>query len=104
MREGARVGRKIGAIAGAILFLVFGLVPGFYFGSFGALAALNHLFGHSVEPTVLVRMVIVLGALLGLFCMASVSIVLGAVTGTMLGIVADAFSAKPAGEAVREVK
>jgi len=95
MKESARIGRKIGAVLGAIGFLVFGLVPGFYFGSYGTLVVLHHLVGHSVEPNIIVRMMVVVGAILGLFCMASVSIVLGAVFGTLLGYAVEAFSAKP---------
>jgi len=102
MRESARIGRKIGAVLGAIGFLVFGLVPGFYFGSYGTLVVLHHLFGHSVEPNIIVRMMVVVGTLLGLFCMASVSIVLGAVFGTLLGYAVEAFSAKP--KVAEEVK
>jgi hypothetical protein len=95
MKDAARIGRKIGAMAGAIVFLAFGLVPGFYFGSYGTLVVLNHLLGHSVEPSVIVRMMVVVGTMLGLFCTASVSIVLGAVGGTVLGYAADALTAKP---------
>lgn len=95
MKESARVGRKIGAVLGAIAFLVFGLVPGFYFGSYGTLVVLHHLMGHSVEPNIIVRMMVVVGSLLGLFCMASVSIVLGAAAGTLLGYAVEFFTAKP---------
>jgi hypothetical protein len=96
MNHSARVGRKIGAVLGAIGFLVFGLVPGFLFGSYGTLVVLKHLFGHSLEPNVIVRMMVVVGTVLGLFCTASVSIVLGAVVGTLLGYAVEAFSTKPA--------
>jgi hypothetical protein len=95
MKDAARIGRKIGAIAGAIAFVAFGIVPGFYFGSYGTLVVIQHLVGHSVEPGILVRMMVVVGTLLGLFCTASVSIVLGAVAGTLLGFTAEALSPKP---------
>ena len=32
-----KVGTKIGAGIGVLAFLVFGIVPGFYFGSYGTL-------------------------------------------------------------------
>jgi len=83
------VGRKMGAVVGGIVFAIFGIVPGFYFGSAATVIMLSHLAGGPVEPSVIVRMLIVAGTILGLFCTASVSIVVGAVLGTVLGYVAD---------------
>jgi hypothetical protein len=83
------VGRKIGAMAGAIVWAVFGIVPGFYFGSAATVILLSHLAGGPVEPGVIVRMLIVAGTVLGLFCTAAVSVVLGAVGGTVLAYAAD---------------
>jgi hypothetical protein len=85
-----KVGTKIGAALGAIVFLVFGIMPGFYFGSYGALVLMSRLAGGPVEPTTIVRMVTVIGVLLGLFCGAAVSIVLGSVFGTALAWAVDA--------------
>jgi len=87
-----RIGRNIGATLGGILFLAFGIVPGFYFGSFGAVSLMSHLAGGPVDPGIIVRMVTVVGTLLGLICTASVSIVVGAIVGTALGYVTDAVS------------
>ncbi len=84
-----KVGTKIGAAIGIVAFLAFGIVPGFYFGSFGALMILNHLMG-PVEATTIVRMLTVVGSLLGIFCTGAVSIVLGSVFGTVMGYVVDA--------------
>jgi hypothetical protein len=84
-----RTGTKIGAALGAIVFLVFGLVPGFYFGSYGTLVLLSTLAGGPVEPTTIVRMLTVVGIVLGIFCVGAVSIVLGSVFGTSLGYVVD---------------
>jgi hypothetical protein len=91
------IGRKMGAVVGAIVFVVFGIVPGFYFGSYATVVLLTHLFGGPIEPSILVRMLIVVGTLLGLFCIAAVSIVVGAVLGTALAYVVDVVStaAKP---------
>ncbi|MEJ2685017.1 MAG: hypothetical protein P8Z71_11555 [Candidatus Sulfobium sp.] len=102
-----RAGTKIGAVLGAIVFLVFGLVPGFYFGSYGTVVLLNALAGGPVEATTIVRMLTVVGIVLGIFCVGAVSIVLGSVFGTALGYVADVVGSlgkvKKAGEA-EEVK
>jgi len=93
------VGRKIGALAGGIVFLVFGVVPAFYFGSFGTLALISHLAGGPVEAGIIVRMLVVIGIILGLFCIAAVSIVVGSVLGTALAYITDvissAFRAEP---------
>ena len=92
-KEMIRMGTKIGAVLGGIVFLAFGLIPGFYFGSYGALVVLKHLTGGPVEPTVLVRMIIAIGIMLGIVCIASVSIVIGSILGTALGYVIEALSA-----------
>lgn len=84
-----KVGTKIGAALGAIVFLVFGVIPGFYFGSYGTLMLLSHLAGGPVEATTIVRMITVVGILLGMFCIGAVSIVLGSVFGTTLAYVVD---------------
>ncbi len=89
-RRTMKVGTKIGAALGAIVFLVFGIIPGFYFGSYGTLVLLSRLAGGPVEATTLVRMITVVGILVGLFCIAAVSIVLGSVFGTALGWLVDA--------------
>jgi hypothetical protein len=44
-----KVGTKIGAALGVIGFLVFGIVPGFYFGSYGVVVLLSHLTGGPLE-------------------------------------------------------
>jgi uncharacterized membrane protein (DUF485 family) len=84
-------GRKIGALIGAIVFLVFGIVPAFYFGSFGTLVMITHLAGGPVEAGIIVRMLVVVWVVVGLFCTAAVSIVAGSVVGTALAYVADLF-------------
>ena len=85
-----KVGTKIGAALGTIVFLVFGMVPGFYYGSYGALLLMSRLAGGPVEPTTIVRMITVVGVLLGIFCIGAVSIVLGSVFGTALAWAVDA--------------
>jgi hypothetical protein len=84
-----RIGRNIGAILGAIVFLIFGILPGFHFGSYGTLVILSHLFGGPVEPTTIVRMFVVVGTVIGIFCIGAVSIVLGSVIGTTIAYVTD---------------
>ena len=85
------IGRRMGAVVGGIIFLVFGIVPGFYFGSYATVVLLNHLFG-PIEPSIIVRMLVVVGTIMGLFCTAAVSIVVGAVAGTLLAYAVDAIA------------
>lgn len=89
-KEMVRMGTKIGAALGGIAFLIFGLIPGFYFGSYGTLVVLKHLMGGPVEATVLVRMIVAVGIMLGIVCIASVTIVVGAIAGTGLGYLVEA--------------
>ncbi|MEK6581568.1 MAG: hypothetical protein AABY50_05200 [Nitrospirota bacterium] len=107
-KEMVRMGTKIGATLGGIAFLIFGLIPGFYFGSYGTLVVLKHLMGGPVEATVLVRMVVAVGILLGIVCIASVSIVVGSILGTGLGYLVEAVTSpvevKEAAEAAAKAK
>ncbi len=97
-----KTGMKIGATAGGLLFLVFGIMPGFYFGSYGTLILLQKLMGGTVEPTLFVRAAVVMGIVVGIACVAAVSIVVGALLGTALGFVVSAPSALRARKAAEE--
>jgi hypothetical protein len=88
-----KAGMKIGATVGGLVFLVFGVMPGFYFGSYGTLILLQKLMGGTVEPTLIVRAVVVMGIVVGIACAAAVSIVVGGLMGTALGFVVFAPSA-----------
>ncbi len=89
-KELITTGTKIGATLGGVAFLIFGLIPGFYFGSYGSLTVIRHLMGGPVEPTVIVRMIVAAGILLAIACIASVSIVVGSIAGTALGYLVEA--------------
>ena len=91
--ETVKTGMKIGATVGGLVFLVFGIMPGFYFGSYGTLILLQKLMGGAVEPTLIVRAVIVMGIAVGIACAAAVSIVVGGLLGTAMGFVVSAPSA-----------
>ncbi|HWR73403.1 MAG TPA: hypothetical protein VN604_09545 [Nitrospirota bacterium] len=85
--ETIKTGMKIGATIGGLVFLAFGIMPGFYFGSYGALILLQKLTGGPVEPTLIIRAVVVMGILVGIACAATVSIVVGGLLGTAAGAV-----------------
>lgn len=83
--ETIKTGMKIGATIGGLVFLVFGIMPGFYFGSYGTLILLQKLMGGTVEPSLFVRAAVVVGIMVGLACTFAVSIVAGGLLGTLAG-------------------
>ena len=88
--ERVKTGMRIGATVGGLVFLDFGIMPGFYFGSFGTLILLQKLMGGTVEPTLFVRAAVVMGIMVGLACAATVSLVVGGLMGTVAGYVVSA--------------
>jgi hypothetical protein len=88
--ETVKAGMKIGATIGGLVFVVLGIVPGFYFGSYGTLILLQKLMGGTVEPTLFVRAAVVMGIGVGIACAAAVSIVVGGLLGTAMGFVVSA--------------
>ncbi|MBI5639425.1 MAG: hypothetical protein HZA17_03270 [Nitrospirae bacterium] len=65
---------------------------------------LSRLTGGPVEPTTLVRMITVVGVVLGIFCIGAVSIVLGSVFGTSLAYVVDVIGSLGKAKEAAEVK
>ena len=88
--ETVKTGMKIGATIGGLVFAVFGIMPGFYFGSFGTLILLQKLMGGAIEPTLIVRAAVVMGIMVGIACAAAVSIVVGGLLGTVMGYIVSA--------------
>ena len=88
--ETVKAGMKIGATVGGLVFAVFGIMPGFYFGSFGTLIILQKLMGDAVEPTLFVRGAVVMGIMVGIACAAAVSLVVGGLLGTAMGYLVSA--------------
>jgi len=87
--ESVKTGMKIGTMIGGLVFAVFGIVPGFFFGSYGTLFLLQKLMG-MVEPTLFVRAAVVLGIVIGIASAAVVSLVIGGLAGMALGYVVSA--------------
>jgi hypothetical protein len=100
--ETVKAGMKIGATIGGLVFLVFGIMPGFYFGSYGTLILLQKIMGGAVEPTLFVRAAIVMGIVVGIACAATVSLVVGGLLGTAAGYVVSIPSALKQKEATAE--
>ena len=91
--ETVKTGMKMGATVGGLVFLVFGIMPGFYFGSYGTLILLQKLMGGAVEPTLFVRAAVVMGIGVGIAAAAAVSLVVGGLLGTAMGYIVSAPSA-----------
>jgi len=100
--ETVKTGMKIGATVGGLVFLVFGIMPGFYFGSYGTLILLQKLSGGAVEPTLIVRSLVVMGIVVGITCAAAVCLVVGGLLGTAMGFVVSAPSAMKEKQAASE--
>jgi len=88
--ETVKTGMKIGATVGGLVFAVFGIMPGFYFGSYGTLILLQKLLGGAVEPSLFVRAAVVMGIVVGIACAAAVSLVVGGLLGTVMGYIVSA--------------
>jgi len=84
--ESVKTGMKICATVGGLVFLVFGIMPGFYFGSYGTLILVQKLMGGAVEPTLFVRAAVVIGIVIGISCAAAVCVVVGGLLGTVAGL------------------
>jgi hypothetical protein len=87
--ETVKTGMKLGATIGGVAFLAVGIMPGFYFGSYGTLILLQKLMGGTVEPTMLVRAIVAMGIVVGISCAAAVCLVVGGLFGTVMGYVAN---------------
>ncbi|MCK4911094.1 MAG: hypothetical protein KAR83_05610 [Thermodesulfovibrionales bacterium] len=96
MKEGAkqtvRAGAKIGGLAGVILFVVFGLTPALFLGGSGAIMVLAAITGGPVEPSVLMRALIVVLSVTGIMAVAACFTMVGSAVGAGLGYVAEAMS------------
>ncbi len=96
MKEGAgitvRAGVKIGALTGMILFAVIGLTPAFFISGSGAVMVLAAITGGPVEPTVLMRALIVVISVTGIMVVAAFFTMVGSLIGAVLGYTVEALS------------
>jgi hypothetical protein len=79
----------IGAAVGLALFLAVALLPALLYGGYAGVVLAGGIFGTPVQPTALVKALIVFGMVLGVTGVASLFTVagaaLGAAVGTLLG-------------------
>jgi hypothetical protein len=75
----------VGAGIGLALFLAIALLPAILYGGYAGLLLAGGIVGTPVQPTLLVRGLIVFGMVLGVTGIASLFAVLGAVAGAVVG-------------------
>jgi hypothetical protein len=76
----------VGAGCGAALFLALGLLPSVLYGGYAGLMLAGGITGTPVQPTFLVKSLIVFGMVLGVAGIAALFTVAGAVFGSVIGL------------------
>ncbi len=87
----------IGAAVGLAIFLAIALLPALLYGGYAGVLLAGGIFGTPVQPTFLVRALIVFGMVMGALGVGSLFAVGGAVAGAAIGVLTAA-PAKPAAE------
>jgi hypothetical protein len=86
----------IGAGIGLALFLAVALLPAMLYGGYAGVLLAGGIFGTPLEPTFLVRALIVFGIVLGVAGVGSLFAVMGAAAGAGVGALTSLASRKPA--------
>ena len=77
----------IGAVVGLVAFLAIALLPALLYGGYAGVLLAGGIFGTPVQPTFLVRALIVFGMVLGVTAVGSLFAVAGAAAGAAVGAV-----------------
>lgn len=85
MNNTIKAGAKIGAAVGVIVWFLFGILAGFYFGGYGAISIMSKLAGGAVEATLITRAFVVMGMMVGITAAGTVCMVVGGLLGTAVG-------------------
>jgi uncharacterized membrane protein len=91
----------VGAGIGLAAFLAVALLPSILYGGYAGVLLAGGIVGTPVQPTFLVRALIVFGMVLGVTGVASLFAVLGAVAGTAVGALTTATARRPAAQETR---
>jgi len=91
----------VGAAIGLALFLAIALLPALLYGGYAGVLLAGGIFGAPVQPTFLVRALIVFGMVMGVTGVGALFAVGGAVAGAAVGVLAGAPARKPAAEATK---
>jgi hypothetical protein len=92
----------VGAAIGLVLFLAIALLPALLYGGYAGVLLAGGIFGTPVQPTFLVRALIVFGMVMGAVGVGSLFAVGGAAAGAAVGALT--LGAKPAQAATQETK
>jgi hypothetical protein len=87
----------VGAAVGLAIFLAIALLPALLYGGYAGVLLAGGIFGTPVQPTLVVRALIVFGMVMGAVGVGSLFAVGGAVAGAAVGVLT-APAAKPAAE------
>ena len=91
----------VGAAIGLALFLAIALLPALLYGGYAGVLLAGGIFGTPVQPTFLVRALIVFGMVMGVMGVGALFAVGGAVAGAAVGVLAGAPAKKAAAEATQ---
>jgi hypothetical protein len=89
----------VGAGIGLVTFLAVALLPAILYGGYGGLLLAGGIVGTPVQPTFLVRALIVFGMVMGVTGIASLFAVMGAVAGAAVGALTGAVAPAKRAEA-----
>jgi hypothetical protein len=91
----------VGAAIGLALFLAIALLPALLYGGYAGVLLAGGIFGAPVQPTFLVRALIVFGMVMGVTGVGALFAVGGAVAGAAVGVLAGAPAKKSAADATK---
>jgi len=87
MNNNIKIGAKIGAGVGVAVWFLVGILAGFYFGGYGAISIMSKLAGGAVESTLITRIFVVMGMMVGITSMGTICLVLGSLSGALVGAI-----------------
>jgi hypothetical protein len=88
----------VGAGIGLALFLAIALLPAMLYGGYAGVLLAGGIFGTPVAPTLLPRILIVFGMVMGVVGVGSLFAVAGAVAGAAVGALTSLAGRKPAAQ------
>jgi hypothetical protein len=91
----------VGAGLGLALFLAVALLPAMLYGGYAGVLLAGGIFGTPLQPTFLVRALIVFGIALGVVGVGSLFAVMGAAAGAAAGALVNVASRKPAADVAK---
>jgi hypothetical protein len=93
-----KISTLVGAGIGLALFLAVALLPAMLYGGYAGLLLAGGIFGTPVVPTLLPRVLILFGMVMGVVAVGSLFAVAGAVAGAAVGALTSATVRRPAAQ------